>query len=112
MPPPGTTKPGTKLGATRTPTARARRISVVDQTATRRHGTTFSTVIRAATTAIQKMLITPSANRAAISAQQQPRHHAACLEPIENAPPTPSRQVPRRKPNGLRHLLRQTFFSG
>jgi len=37
-----------------------------------------------ATTAIQTMLITPSAKSDAIKAQQQPMHHAPCLAPDED----------------------------
>ena len=44
--------------------------------AARRCGTVFSNAIGAATTAIQTMLMTPSANSEAISAQQQPTHQA------------------------------------
>jgi hypothetical protein len=44
------------------------------QVAARRYGIFFSNVISAAITAIHVMLMTPSANGPAISAQQQPRH--------------------------------------
>jgi hypothetical protein len=44
-----------------------------------------SIVIEPTLTAIQRMLITPSANSAATSAQQQPTHQAACLVPISRA---------------------------
>ena len=78
----------------------------------RSQGSVFSSAISAATNAIQARLITPSANSVAISAQQQPTHHAPCLTPIEAAPAGPSRQAPRRKPSGLRHFVRQTSLSG
>src|SRR6476661_5386747 len=55
---------------------------------------------------------TPSANSAAMSAQQQPTHHAPFFAPIWNAPSRPARQEPSKKPSGLRHLPRQTSLSG
>src|SRR5258705_3248451 len=58
------------------------------------------------------MLMTPSANSDAISAQQHPTHHAPCLAPICSAPGRPSRQDPRRKPSGLRQCRRHMVFSG
>ena len=82
------------------------------QVAARRHGIVFSNVISAAMSAIHVMLMTPSANSPAISAQQQPRHQAACLDPISSAPRFPSRQAPKRNPNGLRHFPRHASFSG
>ena len=66
----------------------------------------------AATNAIQTMLMTPSANSEAISAQQQPTHHAPCPTPIRSEPTRPSRQAPSRNPSGLRHFRRQTSLSG
>ena len=51
-----------------------------------RRAATYSTAISAATNAIQAMLITPRAKSAAISAQQQPTHHAPCFAPIWSAP--------------------------
>ena len=42
--------------------------------------------------AIQPMLITPSANSAAISAQQQPTHQPPWTDPIRSAPSRPGRQ--------------------
>ena len=59
------------------------------QVAARRHGTVFSSAISAATNAIQVRLMTPSANSAAISAQQQPKHQPACLEPISSGAKPP-----------------------
>ena len=84
----------------------------VEYVATRRHGNVFSTAISPATTAIHDTLMTPRANSDAISAQQQPTHQAPFLTPIRTAPPTPSRHQPSRAPSGLRHLPRQTSFSG
>ena len=78
----------------------------------RRHGKVFSTAISPATTAIQDTLMTPSANSEAISAQQQPTHHAPFLAPIRTAPASPSRHDPSSTPRGLRHLPRHTSFSG
>src|SRR6202521_1881925 len=108
----GTTSPGTECGATATITASTSRVAVVAHTTGRRHGIVFSAAIRPATTAIHTRLITPRANSAAMSAQQQPTHHAACLEPISIAPADPSCQLPSRNPRGLRHLERHTFLSG
>ena len=70
-----------------------------------------SIAIKAATRTVQARLMTPRANRAAISAQQQPRHHAACRRPSPG-PRGPSRQAPSRNPSGLRHLTRQAPLSG
>src|ERR1700686_4835142 len=109
---PGTTSPGTGGGATPPIPASTIRIAVVVHTTGRRQGMVFSAAIRAATTAIHTRLITPRANSAAMRAQQHPTHHAACLDPISTAPRDPSRQLPSRKPRGLRHLARQAFFSG
>ena len=61
---------------------------------TRRHGRVFSTAISPATKAIHTMLMTPSANRDAISAQQHPTHQAPFFAPIRSAPDRPSRQEP------------------
>ena len=49
--------------------------------ATRFQGRSFSIAISAAISAIQPMLITPSANSAAISAQQQPTHQRRARSP-------------------------------
>ena len=66
----------------------------------------------AATNAIHTRLIKPSANREAMSAQQQPTHHAPCRAPICSPPARPSRHEPIRNPSGLRHFARQMSFSG
>src|SRR5436305_1607039 len=65
-----------------------------------------------AITAIHTTLMIPNANSAAMSAQQQPTHHAPFFAPIRTAPDGPSRHDPNRKPSGLRHLPRHTSFSG
>ena len=78
----------------------------------RRNGINFSNAMSPATTAIQTTLMTPSAKSDAIRAQQQPMHQAPCLVPIWSAPVRPLRQEPSKKPRGLRHLPRQTSFSG
>ena len=62
--------------------------------------------------AIQPRLITPSANSAAISAQQQPTHQPPWMTPIRSAPSRPGRQWLIRNPNGLRQWRRQTSFNG
>src|SRR5256885_13160253 len=48
-------------------------------------GSSFSEAIKAAMTIIQVMLINPSANSDAISAQQQPTHQAPCTTPMRRA---------------------------
>ena len=60
--------------------------------ATSFHGSSFSIAISAAMNAIQPMLITPSANSAAISVQQQPTHQPPCSIPIRSAPAPPGCQ--------------------
>ena len=52
----------------------------------------FSAAIRPATTAIQVMLMTPSAKSDAIRAQQHPTHQAPFLMPIRTAPDRPPLQ--------------------
>ena len=66
----------------------------------------------AATNAIHAMLMTPSAKSDAMSAQQQPTHHAPWRAPICSEPARPPRHAPSRNPRGLRHFERQTSFSG
>jgi hypothetical protein len=58
------------------------------------------------------MLMTPSANSDAISAQQHPTHQAPFLAPIFGAPAAPSRQEPSKKPSGLRPFPRKAPLSG
>ena len=53
-----------------------------------RPGSSFSPAMNAAISAIQPRLMTPTANSAAISAQQHPRHQAPCLRPRSRAPLT------------------------
>src|SRR3954454_7887474 len=67
---PGIVSPGRALGARTIMTAKATRTSAVPYVTVRRHGSVFSTAISALTTAIQTMLITPSAKSEAMSAQQ------------------------------------------
>ena len=62
--------------------------------------------------AIQPMLITPSAKRAAISAQQQPMHQPPWIAPMRRAPLRPGRQYFNRNMSGLRQCRRQTSFIG
>ena len=78
----------------------------------RAHGSSFSAAISAATNAIHGMLITPSANSAAMRAQQQPTHQAPCSTPRRKAPSDPSRQPPNRNDIGDRHFFRQARFIG
>src|SRR3954471_13656985 len=110
--PPGVVSPGIASGAASSSRPSTRRTAAVPYVAHRRHGSVFSMAMSPATNAIHVMLMTPSANSDAISAQQQPTHHAPFFAPIRRPPDTPSRQEPSRKPSGLRHLPRQTFFNG
>ena len=80
--------------------------------ATAFQGSSFSIAIRAATITIQPMLITPRANSAAISPQQQPTHQPPCSMPIWSAPSRPGRQAVSRNPIGLRQRRRQASFIG
>src|SRR5262245_43694584 len=100
-PPPGAVSAGIASGAASSRTPSTSRSATVPKTAMCRQGTSFSTAIKPATTAIQTRLMTPSAKSDAISAQQQPMHHAACLVPIRSPPTLPSRQLPSRKPSEI-----------
>ena len=86
-PVPGIVSPGSAPGVARSSTPSTARTPVVPYSATRRHGTSFSSAIRPATTAIHTRLITPSAKSEAISAQQHPTHQAPWRVPIRSAPP-------------------------
>src|SRR3954470_21196677 len=112
MPPPGIVSPGIADGAASMSTPRPSNSPAVPQVATRRQGRIFSTAISPATNAIQATLMIPSANSAAMRAQQQPTHQAPWAAPIRRAPVDPFRQEVSRNPSGLRHLLRQTFLNG
>src|SRR5689334_10190589 len=104
---------GSAFGAARTRTPRASStIAVVYATTVLRQGTVFSMAMMAATNAIQETLMTPRANSDAIKAQQHPTHQAPFVAPIRTAPEPPSRHDPSSTPSGLRHLPRQTSFSG
>ena len=105
-------RPGTSSGAIATERPSTARRTAIARFATTLHGSSFSIAIRAAISAIQPMLMTPSANSAAISAQQQPTHQAPCSIPIRRAPSRPGRQAVSRNPSGFRHLRRQTSLSG
>src|SRR5262249_46011530 len=82
----GIVSAGSASGAASSTTPSASKAVAVPYTATRRHGTVFSTAISPATNAIQAMLITPSANSDAINAQQQPTHHAPWPAPMSRTP--------------------------
>jgi len=99
-------------GAAAIPTARTTSTAVTARVAAIREGRSFSTAISIATTTIQAMLITPSANSAAIRAQQQPTHHAPCSIPMRSAPSRPSRHASRMNDSGPRQRVRQAFFNG
>ena len=63
--------------------------------------------------AIQPMLITPSANSAAISAQQQPTHQPPWIESHpQRAQPARAASAVIRNMKGLRQWRRQTSLSG
>src|SRR4051794_18104370 len=81
------TSPGTRPGTSATERPRTTRSTATPRFATLLQGRSFSAAIRAAIKAIQATLIIPSANRAAISAQQQPTHQAPCASPRRSAPP-------------------------
>ena len=66
----------------------------------------------AARMTIHVMLITPTAKRTSISAQQQPTHHAPCTIPIRSAPEEPLCQWCMTKLRGVRQWRRQTRFNG
>src|SRR5689334_114444 len=94
----GRVSPGTVPGAAATQTARARSTSAMPRLAPAFHGSSFSPAISAATNTIQPMLMIPSANSDAISAQQQPRHQPPCSAPMRSAPAGPPRQLVSTKP--------------
>src|SRR3954470_4125737 len=104
--------PGTTDGATSSATPTRTSTAVTDQLAAIRDGSSFSTAISAAMNAIQPMLITPSANSAAISAQQQPTHQPPCTAPIRNAPYRLGRQFSMTNITGPLQRVRQAFFAG
>src|SRR5215475_4340013 len=104
----GIVRPGNACGEIVIVSATASRIAAVPHVATRSHGISFSAAISAETNAIQTMLMIPSAKSDAISAQQQPAHHAPFLTPIAYEPRRPERHEPRSELSGLRHLPRHT----
>src|SRR5689334_6126255 len=102
--PPGSVRPGTVAGDTATQIPRATR-AIANAGASRSPGgRTFSVKIANPTTAIQKRLIAPSANRTAIRAPEQPTQSRPCASPLRNASPPYGalRQRPRlRRFNGV-----------
>ena len=76
-------------GAAATAMLKPSRTAVTTPVAATRQGRSFSVAIRAATRSIQASVIRPSANSAAISAQQQPRQYTPCPRPSRKPPPTP-----------------------
>jgi hypothetical protein len=116
MPPPlaaaGSVRPGTLPGATAIQTPKASSATASARAIRSPGGSTFSASTISATTAIHRMLMTPTANRTSISAQQQPAHHAPCSAPIRSAPVGPGCQRASRKCSGLRQWRRQTRLSG
>ena len=108
----GRVSPGTLAGAKATPKPRTASRTAIPRLASAFHGRSFSTAINAAMNAIQPRLITPSANSAAISAQQQPTHQPPCVTPMRRAPSRPGRHLVIRNMSGLRQWRRQTSFNG
>ena len=103
---------GTRAGAAAMPIATTTSSDATPVVARARQGSSLSTAISTENSAIHPRLMAPSANSAAINAQQQPRHQAPCSTPMHSAPSRPSRQPSRRNARRLRHLLRQAFFDG
>ena len=83
---------GTSPGSSATASPSTTSSTAIPRLTSRFLGTSFSIATRAAMKTIHVTLIAPSANSAAISAQQQPTHQAPCSSPSISAPPTPSRQ--------------------
>src|SRR4051794_5817380 len=108
----GSVRPGTLAGVIATDNPRTSSKTAMPRFAIARHGRSFSAAISAATKAIQPRLITPSANSAAMSAQQQPTHQPPCSTPTRSAPNRPGRQRSIRNMNGLRQWRRQVSLSG
>ena len=108
---PGIVSPGTWSGANATPSATTTSSSATTRLAPV-HGNNFSRATTAAITTAHVMLIRPSANSVAISAQQQPTHQAPCSMPMRAAPIRPDRQEPTTNASGLRHFARQTSLRG
>src|SRR6478609_5462411 len=109
---PGIVRPGTLSGPNATQIPRTSSTMAMPRLAIVFHGSSFSIAINAAMNAIQPKLITPSANNAAINAQQQPTHQAPCLMPIRSAPVRPLRHDESRNRNGSRHFVRQVSLNG
>ena len=98
----GSVSPGTLEGLIATESPSTKRSRAMTRLVATPHGKSFSAAISAAMKAIQPMLMIPSANSAAISAQQQPTHQAPWRSPTLSAPTRPGRQCSIRKPKGLR----------
>ena len=109
---PGTVSAGTLEGDAAIPSASAASTTATPAVEAERQGSSFSAAIRAPTRSIQVKLIAPSANSAAIRAQQQPRHQPPCSNPIRSAPERPGFQLPTRNAIGLRQRVRQAFLAG
>ena len=108
----GTVRPGTSWGENATTRPRTSSSTAMPRLATAFQGTSFSIAIRAAMNAIQPTLITPSANRAAISAQQHPTHQPPCSMPIRRPPSRPGFHACITNMSGFRHLVRHASLSG
>ena len=103
---------GTASGAARTATPSPASSTAAATWTARPQGTSFSSAMITANVAIHARFITPSANRPAISPQQQPRHQPPSRAPMPSAPRSPVCQAVRRKASGLRQRLRQASFAG
>ena len=109
---PGSTKPGTSCGTARIAAASSTRPAAVASLAPRAQGPIRSKATSTAITAIHVRLITPSANRAAIRAQDDPRHQPPLRTPISSARGRVLCLEASRNGSGLRQLERKERFSG
>jgi len=105
-------RPGTLEGVRATAIAVAAMMAATARLAVVFHGSSFSAAISAAISSIHPTLITPSANRPAISAQQQPTHQAPCSTPMRSAPVGPSRHACVMNCSGPRQRRRHASFAG
>jgi hypothetical protein len=72
---------GTRAGAAATPIATTTSSDATPMVARARYGSSLSAAMSTEISAIHPTLMAPSANSAAINAQQQPRHQAPCSHP-------------------------------
>src|ERR1035437_7858073 len=108
---PGTTNAGTSWGTARIATASTTRTPAVANLAPRPQGPTFSSATSTAISPVQVRLITPSANSAAIRAQELPRHHPPLCRPTTKAPCRVLCCEVSKSRSGSRHLNREARLS-